>query len=572
MSISMPAWITIMTPALKGLRNTLKQPGKGGYAKVFLVGAFTMVIWVLVFAFAVKVLQNLRAADVIGDLLCRKFLGLLWISGAALLMFSAIISSLSNFFLSRDLDLLMGAPVSLESIFWARSTQSLITSSWMPIAFLLPIFLAYAFVYKPHWEFYLVAPLATVPILAGAGYISQILVMVLVNVFPARRAKEIMGLLAILAFCGLYMAFRLMRPEQLVNPQGFMSAAAYLASLQSPASIILPTEWATEAVWNQLTGQAGRMGSGLWLLMLWSTLAALATATSWAAEYLYWQGYNKSMTGSSRRRGGLIAAVIGAPFRLIGNLMKPERKALMVKDLKTFFRDHAQWSQLILLAALMVIYIYNFSVLNLGRYPAGAFILEHSFAFLNLGLVALVGSTLALRFAFPSVSGEGFAYWIIKAAPMSLKEFMWIKYWLWMPPIWIVSLALVIFGNYYLNVKPVMNVASVLITAALIPSLCALAIGLGAKYPRFEAANSVQAPTGYGGLVYMVTSSIASLAVIGLSVWPIMRFIRDRWSNAQIVLCTVLILMAVSVCLYLMIFPMRQGLYALQYGGSEDGE
>ena len=565
-----------MKPGFLGLRNTVRKSGRGGRIKSAAVVIFTLLVWLLVFVFSVKVLGNLRQADVIGDLLCRKFMGLLWITGASLLIFSSIISSLAGFFLSRDLDMLMAAPVSQESIFWARSTQALMTSAWMPIAFLLPVFLAYGIVYKAGIGYYLAAPLATIPILAGAGYLSQAMVMVLVNVFPARRAKEIMGLLAIMAFCGLYLAFRLVRPEQLVNPEGFMSAAAYLANLQTSSSLILPTEWAMEAVWPQLSGRPGHMHSALWLLLLWSTGAALAVVTSWLAEYLYWPGYNKSITGALRRRGGLVGRFLTGLIQWAANLMKPERRALVVKDLKTFFRDHAQWSQLLLLTALLVMYLYSFSVMNPGRLPMGAFVLEHFFAFLNLGLVTLVASTLALRFAFPAVSGEGFAYWIIKAAPLSLKDFMWIKYWLWMPPIWLFALTLIVLGNRYLNVSLIMNVAAFAITLALTPGLCALAIGLGARYPRFDAANPAQAPTGYGGFIYMISSSLTSLAVIGLTAWPVLALINDErgrtlLTGGRLALCVALLLAAAVICLVLIVRPMRQGLKALREGDEETG-
>ena len=565
-------WIKILKPSVTGLANIIRKPGRGGRTRAVFVALFALVVWVLVFAFSVRVLGNLRAADVVGDILCRKFLGLLWVAGIALLMFSSLISSLSGFFLSRDLDLLMAAPVSLENLFWARSTQALVVSAWMPAAFMLPVLLAYGFVFKSSLIYFLIAPLVTVPLLALGGYLSQLLVLVLVNVFPARRAKEIMGLTAILAFCGLYVAFRLMRPEDLINPGSFMSAAAYLANLETPASILLPTEWAVEAVWPHLSGKPGLMGSGLWLALLWTTAAALAVAVSYAASVLFWPGYNKSLEGAGRRRGA--GFLLGFLLRGLGALMKPERRALVIKDLKTFFRDHTQWSQLLLLAALMGIYLYNFSVLNLGRFPSGAFILENSFAFLNMALVALVAATLSLRFAFPSISGEGFAYWIIKAAPMSLKDYMWIKFWLWCPPIWVISLTLVYFGNSYLNVGPVMHVAALVIIGLLTPGLCALAIGLGGRFPRFDSASIAQAPTGYGGLIYMVTSSLASIAVIGLAAWPVVFFlnVEQGWWRARpplMALAAGLAAAAVIICVYLMVSPMKKGCQALIEGSDE---
>jgi len=567
----MPVWITLMKPSYLGLKNIVRRPGRGGRTRAAFVGFFTLIVWLMVFFFAVKVLNNLRAADVVGDILCRKFLGLMWIAGGALLMFSAMIASLSSFFLARDLDLLMAAPISLESLFWSRSSSALLVSSWMPAAFMLPIFLAYGWVFKAPPLYYLAAPLASIPILAGSGYLSQILVMLLVNVFPARRAKEIMGLSAIVLFCGLYIAFRLMRPEDLINPAGFMSAAAYLANLQSPGSMLLPTEWAVEVVWPYLSGVPGPMAPAWWLALLWSTAAALGVLTSYVAGYLYLSGYNKSLEGATRRRRG--GGWSGWLLNALTAPMRPERRALVIKDFKVFFRDNAQWSQLILLAALMVIYLYNFSVLNLSRFPAGAFVLENFFAFLNLGLVSLVSATLALRFAFPAISGEGFAWWIIKAAPLSLKDFMWIKFWLWLPPIWLCAMFLIVLGNRYLDVSPVMSWASVGITLALTPGLCALAIGLGGRFPRFDAANPAQAPTGYGGLIYMVTSSLASVSVIGLCAWPVVTFLnleRGRsLSPASLAVSITLVTVALLICIFLMVVPVRKGLEALVEGNNE---
>ncbi len=568
----MTAWPALLRPAALGLKNTALSPGRGGRARAAAVGLFTLVVGLLIFLFAARVLGQLKAADVVGLVLCRKFLGLIWIAGTMLLMFSALISSLSSFFLARDLELLAAAPVSRESLFWARSTEALLASAWMPAAFLLPLFLAYGWVFRAGPGYFLAAPLAALPLLAGAGYLSQMLAMVLVNVFPARRAREIMGLTAVAGFCGLYLAFRLMRPEELVNPAGFMTAAAYLASLEA-TSPAWPTEWAVSAVWPLLSGEPGFMPPARWLLMLWSTAAALGVMASYVAAALYWTGYNKTLAGAARRRGGA-GSIFGRALDGPARLMKPARRALVVKDLKIFFRDHSQWSQLLLLAALLFIYLYNFSILNLGRFPAGAFVLENSFAFLNIALVALVAATLSLRFAFPSISAEGPAFWIVKAAPLSLKDFLLIKLWLWLPPIWLIAMGLIFFGNRWLDVGPVMNGAALGLTALLTPGLCALAVGLGARYPRFDAANPAEAPTGYGGLVYMVSSSLAAITVIGLSAWPIIHFLRlDRGrplrSGYATALSVGLLALAAAICLWLWFGPLKRGLIALQEGHDE---
>lgn len=560
----------LMRPYLIELAAVLKRPGRGGRAKVALVGFFGLIVWALIFFFTVRVLRNMLAADVLGEILARRFMGLLWIAAASLLMFSTLIASLSSFFLARDLDLIMAAPVSRESIFWARSVRTMAASAWMPAAFLLPVFAAYGYVFHASLQYYVLAPLAALPLLAGAAYISQAAAFFLVTIFPARRAREIMGLLAVLAFSLLYLAFRLMRPEDLLSPDNFTDAAAYLASLSSPAAFFDPTDWAVEALWPQLSGTPGPMPSALWFLLLWSTAAALAVLTSYVASVMYWPAYNKSLEGAARRRAaGPLMRLVSAVF----GLMTPERRAIAIKDFKVFFRDQTQWSQLLLLAALMAAYLYNFSILNLRLLPLDSAFLKNAFNFLNQSLVALVAATLALRFAFTSISSEGFAYWIIKSAPLSLRDFMRVKLCFWLPPIWLVAVSLVFLGNYYLGTEPVTRAAAAVVIACLAPGLCALAVGLGARFPSFNTENLAQAPTGYGGLVYMVSSSLASIAVIALTAWPSVLWLRlsegrypalprALWAGAML-------LAALLICGLLLTVPMRRGLQALEEGDEE---
>ena len=65
--------------------------------------------------------------------------------------------------------------------------------------------------------------------------------------------------------------------------------------------------------------------------------------------------------------------------------MSSVRRQLLVKDLKVFLRDVSQWSQLLLLLALVLVYLYNFRVLDLERIPYMSGVLKNVYAFVNLG-------------------------------------------------------------------------------------------------------------------------------------------------------------------------------------------
>ena len=100
-----------------------------------------------------------------------------------------------------------------------------------------------------------------------------------------------------------------------------------------------------------------------------------------------------------------------------------------------FLRDVSQWSQLLLLLALVLVYLYNFRVLDLERIPYMSGVVKNVYAFVNLGMAGFVMATVAVRFVFPAVSAEGAAFWIIRTAPISLRDFLWSKFWTGLVPV-----------------------------------------------------------------------------------------------------------------------------------------
>jgi len=100
------------------------------------------------------------------------------------------------------------------------------------------------------------------------------------------------------------------------------------------------------------------------LALLWSTAAAFVTLGALLHRALYAQGFTKAQEGAERFiRGGLWRWTVGS---LLGWLPVAKRE-FVLKDIKLFFRDTTQWSQLILLAVLVVVYLFNIQALPLHR-------------------------------------------------------------------------------------------------------------------------------------------------------------------------------------------------------------
>ena len=183
-------------------------------------------------------------------------------------------------------------------------------SSWMVVLMAVPIFTAYGIVYGGGWLFPLVAAGALLPFLVLPAVVGSMLTLVLVNVFPARRARDILSLVAIGAAGGLVLLFRVIRPERLARPEGVRNLLDYLATLQTPTNAFIPSEWATHMVMNWLT----RVADPLPVVLLWTTRAGLRGAGRPAPPADVRRGLHQGPGGRrARLRGAVPGPDRGAP-------------------------------------------------------------------------------------------------------------------------------------------------------------------------------------------------------------------------------------------------------------------
>jgi ABC-2 type transport system permease protein len=253
--------------------------------------------------------------------------------------------------------------------------------------------------------------------------------------------------------------------------------------------------------------------------------------------------------------------------RLFRFLPGPVR-AFTVKEIKTFLRDQAQWTQLFLIAALLVIYIYNFDALPLEKSPIQTVYLQNLFSFLNMGLALFVLTAVAARFAYPAVSLEREAFWLVKTSPLSLRAFLLIKFFIYYLPLLVLAEILIVGTNLLLKVTPFMMTLSTVTVFFLVPGIVAIGIGLGAAYPDFKAENPTQTVTSFGGLVFMITCAAYIGLVILLQAGPVYRiFMADlhgRPLSAAVWLWTAAAFSAALVLSILaVVLPLRFGLRRL---------
>jgi ABC-2 type transport system permease protein len=520
--------------------------------------------WFTLFFLVYRILIYFSSQEIIGEILARHLLSMILLIFFSMLIFSHIITSFSNLYLSHDLQLCHASPATVPEIFFSRTVYTILDSSWMPLVFGLPVVMAYGIVYRAGLDYYLSLIYVSFPMILIAANLGIMVIMVLVRLFPAQRARDITMFLTVILIIVLYLLFRFLRPERLVNPETFVSVAQYLGALKAPDSPYLPSRWAAELLWAKLTGSPiSQMFNNL---LLWTTAGAMVVIDLWMAELIYFSGFSKAQEAKRRSRSG--RKVLERLVSVITRPLSSDATALIAKDVRVFFRDNSQWSQLFLLGALVVVYLYNFSVLPLERSPIKSIYLQNALSFLNIGLAGFVISALSARFIFPAVSLEGNAFWIIRSSPVTAKRFLWSKYVAYLIPMLILAELLIIVTNYLLQVTAFMMVLSSVTIFFLVFGIVSLGIGFGAMYPDFKHENIAKVATGFGGVMYMITSAVFIGLVVVLEAGPVYtilaaQFKREAitllhwlWIGGSFFLALVLIIIAVQR-------PMASGLTAL---------
>jgi ABC-2 type transport system permease protein len=557
--------LLLLTPRYLALRNRLTRLAPGDGLKTAVLGLLGLGFWAFMYLISFKVLSYFRTIEGLGDLLALRLMSMVLLTFFSILVFSNIVASLSTFYLSGELDILHSAPIKIGTIFRAKFIETIIDSSWITLIYGLPVFIAYGTAFKASIFYYLGLVLTIIPFLIIPAGIGIMVTMLLVNAFPARRAKDVLVLLSLLFFVVLYILLRMLKPEKLVDPDSFPSLVQYLTAMRAPVSPLLPSFWATEILSPLLRRIKGE--ALFYLPMLWSTAGAIIVIGEWVCGTVYATGWSRSQEGKkspiSRSR------LADAFFRATVLPFRGKMRAIILKDIKLFFRDTSQWSQLFLIFALMVVYIYSFKLLPLERAAMPSFFLQNLISFLNLGMVGFVTASVAIRFVFPAVSLEGASFWIIRSAPLSLRDFLWAKFWSCLLPLMVLSEILIVLSNTLLKVTPFMMWLGIITVFLMTFGITALGVGLGAVFPRFKHENVAQIPTGFGGIVYMILTMMFIGIVITLEAWPVYKIFTAQtlgyqlkiWGWVSIMLSIIVVLV---VNIYALFLPMKIGLARLK--------
>lgn len=482
-----------------------------------------------------RILRYLEKVEIIGPLLSWKLTSMVLLITFSMIVISSIIISMTTLFYSSDLKFLFSCPVPIRVLFLDKAIETTFYSSWTLVLAIFPYVIAFGHVKSLGMGFYVSYVLLMIPFIMIASSIGIIFSMIVMSVFPSSRTRDITWILGSFSVAIIYLIIRFSKPEKLARPDILEVVAEYLQFLQAPTMTYLPSWWLTKGMMS--------LSAGKWLIFaeyasyLVLTFILIYFFMYYLSGFLYTKGFNGAQEGK-RFKG---KNVLGFEQKLIlRNFSSKILLTLLWKDRLLFIRDARYWSQVILIIALIMVYLFS-----VRQLPIDTPSLKSLVSFLNIGVAGFVVAAIGLRFTFPSISLENGNYWILKSAPISPEKVMIGKLLISGIPSIIIGIILVSISNYLLNADTFVSVISLItiIIASFVISV--MGIGFGAIFPDFKLDNIHQIESSYGGFIYMITSIGYLFLIISIEAWPVrMHFMekfgrQNPWDSGIIIFCAV---------------------------------
>ncbi|MBX0330295.1 hypothetical protein K2Z83_21760 [Oscillochloris sp. ZM17-4] len=443
-----------------------------------------------------------------------------------LLVLSSFSGLLSSLYLSGDMDMLLVAPVPMRAVFVVKFFGGLITQYALLIALVGPVLLGYGrgMGYGPLYLVCAVLALLMLPLLpAGIG---ALLVMAVVRVLPARRAREIVSVIGGLIGISFYVISQFASE---VAPA--VASPGSLQALLASNFPLLPSAWAGRALVAAGTGDA-------LALIVFGGLFVVASAGVFLgclllSERLYYDGWSSMATQGGRGRarrpeaGGRRPAT--AAWSPLARLLPPDSRAILAKDLRLFVRDLRNLQQLIFPVALAG--IWTFRLIASPPDPAAEAeipaALRQLSDLLSAGIAFFICLSISSALAGTGISREGKAFWILKLAPVSPTHILIGKFALAYLPFPAIGTPFLALLAALRHTAPALIIEQWLLLMIAGIGCAAFTIGLGAAFPRLNWENPQQQSTWQTGclgtifypvyLTLMVGTVVGSAALGGMA-------------------------------------------------------
>jgi ABC-2 type transport system permease protein len=486
--------------------NAVRGTISGSRLRLMMIVTCTAIFWAGLFGLFFEGFQFLGTYGALAGDFVEYVFSLFFLSLLVMLFFSTGIVLYSGLFQRREAAFLLTMPTSADRVFAFKFAEAVAISSW---AFLLlgsPLMVAYGISVGVPWTFYVVFVGYLFAFVLIPGSVGAVAAILIARFFPRRQKSVLAALVLASLLGGIWTVGRAWRtPGEAYTPDWLDALLGRLSFCQQP---LLPSRWMSKGL---VEAAKGNWNDGLFYLGVIAANAGVAyLGAAVVARDLYRSAYSRVQgeRSSKRRVGGY--ALDDLFHRVFGFLPRPIR-LLILKDLRTFRRDPAQWSQFLIFFGLLALYFV--SIRRIGYDTQNPY-WRNLISFLNLGVTALILSTFTTRFIYPMLSLEGRNFWVLGLLPLSRSAILWGKF-AFATGISLVSTeGLVILGDLMLRLSPMMIVLHMGMVLILCLGLSGISVGLGARLPNLKEDDPSRIASGFGGTLNLLVSLCYIFAIV----------------------------------------------------------
>lgn len=490
------------------LRNLIDQQLKTSPWRTLAIIGLLIGIWFALYTLLNHVLGQVRNWGLVGLVADQHVFLHFFLVLAIMLTFSNAVLSFSALYGRDESAYLLAMPIRARAVVSVKWLESLFLSSWSFMLLGVPLMLAVAHNSDVKWFYYplfLAHFFSFVAIPACLGLLAAWAVAMWA---PRRPIGVAISLGALLILVLLYWASNLTVGDR-DSEEWLRTILRHISAVKQP---ILPHTWTARGIVAAIND---RVGESLFYLLIaignasflsWLTINLIAR--SWPEAYSRAQQgrYHPTIRRAWFTRTVCLVLFFYLPFKL---------REVMLKDLKAFARDTRQWSQMVIMFGLLVIY-----VLNLTRLPVDLNTPQNKalVAFLNLTTVSLILATFTSRFVYPLLSLESQQLWLLELLPIGRTTLLLVKF-LFAATVSILSAGSVMYlAIWIVDLPPIWAQLNLGVCISICIGLSGLSIGLGARFPVLGDRNPARIASGFGGTVNLIASMILVAAeMIGVA-------------------------------------------------------
>lgn len=487
-------------------RNVRRLLREQSLFKVVFILLFAGGLLLGLWAMFVEGFQFLDSLGGVGLMLIGRLFSLFFFGLGIMLVLSSIVTAYTSAIGSDETTYLMLQPLTFGEITVYKLLQAAFYASWAFFFAIIPFVSAYAKHEQLPPSFALWTLFYAVPLVLLCAGVGVIVCLAVARWFPQSRALRATFLLAALAALAWFMVSyaRSVRGQS----ETTIILSRLVPGLHLASHPLWPTWWVAEGILCVTRHEWGR-GLMLWLVLV-TTTGLVGMFAEWLGSAIFydtWQRVRASGTRTVRRR--TLLGFVEPWLRWI----PPDIRALILKDVRTFLRDPAQWSQSLIFFGLLGLYFLNLRNLRYHMMPPEW---RNLIAFLNIFSVSSVLCSFGSRFVFPQLSLEGHGFWIIGLAPTTMRRVLVAKFFVALAGMSVVSLTLMHLSTAMLQVDWVMRSVALGIAVSVSITISGLSTGLGAIFIDLRQQNPSAIISGFGGTLNLVLS----LAYMFLAIVP----------------------------------------------------